>query len=342
MPILLNPNRTPTQWAARKNGNGVHLVHDAKVARIALINNMPDAALEDTELQFFELLEASSHGLPVRIELFSLPDLPRGERAKCHLDKYYSSTDDLADQCFDGAIVTGTEPRQPNLRDEPYWSSLCLLFGWAERNTASTVLSCLAAHAGVLYSDGIERRRLRDKQFGVFGYTRCNDHDLLAGVGDVVRFPHSRWNEVPTEALTSCGYTVLTGSPDAGADIFVKKKRASLFVHFQGHPEYNATTLLKEYRRDVKRFLRKERPTYPTLPCGYFDEESTRLMTEFRERVSSDPSEEHMKTFPDDVPMSSLEKTWNDSAVKIYQNWLQYISARKSERSSVSAFAQAG
>ena len=46
-------------------------------------------------------------------------------------------------------------------------------------------------------------------------------------------------------------------------DSFVKKKKRSLFVHFQGHPEYGAQTLLKEYRRDIKRFLRAERETIP-------------------------------------------------------------------------------
>jgi hypothetical protein len=32
---------------------------------LALINNMPDPALEDTELQFFELLDAASGDVPV-------------------------------------------------------------------------------------------------------------------------------------------------------------------------------------------------------------------------------------------------------------------------------------
>ena len=49
---------------------------------------------------------------------------------------------------------------------------------WAERNTVSTVLSCLAAHAGVLHSDGIQRHLLSDKQFGVFESTTVSDHEL--------------------------------------------------------------------------------------------------------------------------------------------------------------------
>jgi homoserine O-succinyltransferase len=337
----MNPGRVPPQWAARKNGHALTLAHDANVTRIALINNMPDAALEDTELQFFELLENASHGIPVQIELFSLPGLERGERTRNHLDRFYSSTEELGNHKFDGAIITGTEPRKPDLREEPYWPALGRVFDWAERETYSTVLSCLAAHAGVLYSDGVKREPLGDKQFGVFEYARVSHHELLSGLGDVVRFPHSRWNEVRAEALTSCGYTLLTASEGAGVDTFVKKKRTSLFVHFQGHPEYGAPTLWKEYRRDIKRFLRRERSTYPSMPHGYFSKESAELLSGFRERLSRDPREEHMESFPDTHFASKLEKTWHAAAVGVYQNWLRYTATKKAERTSVAAIAQA-
>ena len=58
------------------------------------------------------------------------------------------------------------------------------------------------------------------------------------------------------DELTACGYGVLTQSSRRRVDSFLKNKKRSLFVHFQGHPEYGAQTLLKEYRRDIKRFLR--------------------------------------------------------------------------------------
>ena len=93
---------------------------------------------------------------------------------------------------FDGMIMTGTEPRQPDLRNEPYWPALAEVLEWAERNTASTVLSCLAAHAGVLHSDGIPRYRLSDKQFGVFEYKKVGHHALTEHAGDMMRIPHSQ------------------------------------------------------------------------------------------------------------------------------------------------------
>src|ERR1700733_1660305 len=135
--------------------------------RIALINSMPDAALEDTEVQFYELLDAAAGDIPISLKLFSLPELPRNDAGQRHLNNFYFDINELLNGRFDGVIMTGTEPRQPNLRDEPYWPVLAKVLDWAETNTASTVLSCLAAHAGVLHSDGIPRHRSGDKQIGV-------------------------------------------------------------------------------------------------------------------------------------------------------------------------------
>jgi homoserine O-succinyltransferase len=340
----MNRGRIPTQWAEKKNGYATRPTDNGRmgVTKIALINNMPDAALEDTELQFFELLETAAHGIPVHVELYSLPDLPRSDRAREHLDKFYSSTDELLDRKFDGAIITGTEPRQPDLRNEPYWSSLTNIFDWAERNTTSTVLSCLAAHAGVLHSDGITRHPLSDKQFGVFEYKRASDHELIRGVGDLVRFPHSRWNEVRGDALTSCGYTVLTQSLDAGCDMFVKKKRNSLFVHFQGHPEYGTRTLMKEYRRDIRRFFRRERPTYPSMPQGYFDASAKKLLDDFQEKALFHLREDLMQSFPEEAVKDTLRNSWQLSAIRVYQNWLQHIASKKAKRAVFAAMVRVG
>ena len=55
---------------------------------------------------------------------------------------------------------------------------------------------------------------------------------------------------------------MLTRTADAGVDTFIKQQK-SLFVFFQGHPEYESDTLLREYRRDVGRYIKGETATYP-------------------------------------------------------------------------------
>jgi homoserine O-succinyltransferase/O-acetyltransferase len=338
MPLVIE-GRVPSRWAEKTNSAAVVSIDrptkSAKFISLAFINNMPDAALEDTELQFFELLDIASGDIPVLLKLYSLTGVPRTDRGQRHLNEFYFGLDELWNKRFDGVIVTGTEPHQSDLRREPYWSALANVLDWAERNTLSTVLSCLAAHAGVLHSDGIQRRRLRDKQFGIFDFTKTADHELTAGT-DRLRFPHSRWNEVPGDALMACGYTVLTQSAEGGVDSFVKKKNQSLFVHFQGHPEYGAHTLLKEYRRDIKRFMRRERESYPAMPAGYFDAAAVKLLSQFQQAVLADPREEQFAFFPQTI-VKTLQNTWRSSATCMYRNWFRYVSTKSAEVASFAA-----
>jgi len=140
--------------------------------------------------------------------------------------------------------------------------------------------------------------------------------------------PHSRWNDLPEDALKSCGYRVLTRSDDAGVDAFVKENK-SLFVFFQGHPEYEANTLLLEYRRDIGRFLRRERETYPPMPRGYFDQETAQALTALQERALSDRREELLEEFPTALLAGKVTNTWRSAAVRVYRNWLLYMCARK-------------
>ena len=240
MPLIIEGGRVPTRWADKRASSIGSQIWHGKCLSLALINNMPDPALEDTELQFFELLDIASGTLPVIVKLYSLTGIPRTDRGQHHLNSFYFDFTDLWNSRFDGVIITGTEPLQPSLQDEPYWATLTELFDWAKENTSSTVLSCLAAHASVLHGDSIPRHRLPDKQFGVFDSIRKCDHSLTSRIANRIRFPHSRWNEVRANELASCGYTVLTESAEAGVDLFVKKKKKSLFVHFQGHPEYGS------------------------------------------------------------------------------------------------------
>jgi homoserine O-succinyltransferase/O-acetyltransferase len=297
---------------------------------IGLVNNMPDAALNATERQFLALLRAAAGDIAVHLTLYTLPEVPRTEFGREQVSRY-SDFRDLWNSHHDGLIVTGTEPRAADLKDEPYWDSLTNVLEWAESHTYSTILSCLAAHAGILHLDGIVRRPLGDKRFGVFECVRVSDHPLTTAAPSRLQMPQSRWNEIPEEALLACGYRVLTRSEDAGVDAFVKQRK-SLFVFFQGHPEYDATTLLLEYRRDIGRFLRRERDTYPPMPHGYFDEETVEVLTALRERALLDRREELLAEFPTAMAAGKVTNTWRSTAESLYRNWLQYICAEKKHR----------
>jgi homoserine O-succinyltransferase len=221
-------------------------------------------------------------------------------------------------------IVTGTEPRTATLAEEPYWGSLTKLVDWAQEHTASTIWSCLAAHAAVYHLDGIGRRKFPEKLSGVFDCARAGAHRILAGAPDVWCIPHSRSNDLPAPALSGAGYQILSMSELAGADMFIKEEK-SLFVFLQGHPEYDPDSLLREYQRDVGRFLRAERETYPQMPRGYFDAGTTAALAAFRARALSERHGDLLADFPTVDVHGPAARAWRPHALRIYSNWLSLL-----------------
>jgi homoserine O-succinyltransferase len=297
---------------------------------IGLVNNMPDAALSSTETQFEGLLGAASGNEAVRLRLTSLPELPRSSEALEHIRRSYWPLEELLAAPIDALIVTGTEPRAPVLPAEPYWQSFVGLLGFAREHTVASIWSCLAAHAVALKLDGIERQRLPEKRCGVYQHHILAGHGLLTGVSAPLPMPHSRWNDLPPAALRAAGYTLLSWSEESGADAFAREER-SLLLFFQGHPEYEETTLLKEYRRDVGRYLNGQQPHYPTLPRGYLSAEATALLQGFREQALAKRTAALLESFPFAQVAAGLENSWRASAVAMYRNWLSFISARRAD-----------
>src|SRR6266545_2609095 len=302
---------------------------EADCLSIGLINNMPDTALESTERQFAELLESAATDIPLRLRLFALPQVPRGEAGRRHVSRYGDIAELWAGN-LDGLIVTGTEPQTPSLADEPYWTALTQLIDWAEDNAISTIWSCLAAHAAVLHIDGIARRPLAEKRFDLFECAKASAHSLMQGVPLRIQVPHSRFNELPEDALRACNYTILTASPEAGVDMFVKQRK-SLALFFQGHPEYDGLALFREYRRDVGRFLRRQRETYPPMPHGYFDEDAKVAFLAFRERALSDRNEALLEYFPSAAAEAASTARTATAAARIYANWLSHLWSQRSK-----------
>jgi homoserine O-succinyltransferase len=111
--------------------------------RVGLVNNMPDSALAGTERQFLNLLNSAAPSIPIEVIFYSVPGIPRCAAGRQHLsDHFYGSTHDLADARLDAVIVTGTEPRQPSLENEPYWHEMKALFDFLEREGLPAMFSC--------------------------------------------------------------------------------------------------------------------------------------------------------------------------------------------------------
>ena len=304
---------------------------------IALLNNMPDAALQSTEQQFSELLGRAGAGYDVRLRLFSFPELTRGEAGHRYVAEHYESIEALWTGDFDGLIVTGAEPRTPSLAEEVYWPSLTRLVDWALDSETPTVWSCLAAHAAVFHLDGIERQPLGQKISGLFHCEKTSSDALVAGLPSSWRIPHSRLNTLDAEQLAAAGYEIMSCSDEAGVDSFLLRRNAA-FVFYQGHPEYDAGALFREYRRDVGRYLAGTMDRYPEMPRGYFDEQTARAFAAFRDLAEQERKRELLEAFPGRDAGAIPPHLWLDAAVRLYSNWL---SAFVAERRATAAIASA-
>jgi homoserine O-succinyltransferase len=303
------------------------------VLDIGLLNNMPDSALKATERQFMALLDAAAPGKTIRLSLYALPEISRSETARRHIADSYSPIHALLERKLDGLIVTGAEPCSPDLKCEPYANRLKEVLAWAKANTQSTIWSCLAAHAAVLQLDGIARRKNEEKFCGVMECSRMSNHSLTIGVPARFSTPHSRWNGVSEDELVAGGYTILSRTLEGQVDTFVKRRK-SLFVFFQGHPEYDSDTLLLEFRRDVARYCNGEASRFPSLPQTYFDENTSATLSAIRERAASGDREGLLADVARALREAKPANTWRPVATQIYLNWIEYICAQKATAES--------
>jgi homoserine O-succinyltransferase/O-acetyltransferase len=310
--------------------------HNRVAIHVGLVNNMPDAAMRATELQFARLLKEAAGSLDVRLRLFSLRSVPRGEQARSRMAGFYDDAAFLQAANIDALIVTGAQPDASDLRDEPYWGELTHLIDWAEIGTVSTLFSCLAAHAAVLHLDGIERRPLAAKLSGVYDSSRVEDDPLFFNMAPAVPMPHSRRNDIAQSDLVAKGYRVLArldSKEGSQADIFTREPPGhSRFVFLQGHPEYDPGTLGREYLRDMGRFLQGESDERPAVPEHYFDRATEDRLAEIRGTGESD-----LSRYQDVVLRALPRQLWRSNTVRLFGNWLTLVAAAKARRAASKA-----
>ena len=329
--LIVSPGLVPVQQ--RRNDKFGHPKDVDVDLTIGLINNMPDPALQATERQFMRLLRRAAGDIRIDFHCFSLPSVTRSQLARGRVEAQYTDIIDLDRLPIDGLIVTGAEPHATTLDGEAYWRDLTGIIDWAKDNTRSTMWSCLAAHAAVLHLDGVERRPLDTKCSGMYDCFNVSDHWLTNGLACPVKIAHSRHNELSARDLTASGYHLLTQSPDAGVDSFTKDF-GSQFIFFQGHPEYEALSLEREYLRDISRFLNGERGVYPAMPVGYFDHETEQRLSAFAGRAHA----ERRPALSGELPERALREdiATSTAATVMFRNWLGYL-ARSTQAIAPSA-----
>ncbi len=327
MPLVAH-SELPTFARLRSEGefvlpNDFAQQQEIRALHVGLLNMMPDAALAATERQFFRLIGESNQIAQFYIHPFTLPELKRGAKGRDHIGKYYEDFDALKEEGLDALIITGANVTQPDLALEPFWEPLAEVVEWAWENVTSTLCSCLATHAVLQARYGEHRRHMGEKLWGVFPHRVVDrGHPLVTGVNTRFDVPHSRYNDVSREQFERHGLRVLVESEDAGIHLGASADGFRM-VFFQGHPEYDSISLLKEYKREVVRYIEGRREAYPPLPVNYLMPQAAAILDEHREQVEA--AVEHcteIPALPEALLLDRLDNTWHDTALAVMNNWL--------------------
>lgn len=328
---LVEHLKLPTFSRLREQGHEVmpldRAIHqDIRELHIGFLNMMPDAALGATERQFIRLVGSCNRIAQFYVYPFSLPGLQRSDETLAYIDEYYCDFEDLKEQGLDALIITGANVANPHLDQEPFWQPLMEVVRWADQNVASTLCSCLATHALLKHLYGIDRLPLPEKRWGVYDHRICvPGHPLLRGVNTRFNVPHSRHNEISRQQLEAAGLTVLVESEVGGVHMAVSPDQFRI-IFFQGHPEYDLSSLLKEYKRELARYLAGELDTAPPFPENYFSAPVRDLVQQYLVKVlQAREVGGKLPVFPEREVKTLLDNTWGDTAKALVANWLGLV-----------------
>lgn len=260
---------------------------DIRPLHVGILNLMP--VKQDTELQLLRAL--SNTPLQVDVSFFMVKSHVSQNTSANHLNKFYSTFDDIKDKRLDGLIITGAPLENISFEEVDYWEELCEIMDWAETNVTSVLHICWGAQAGFYHYYGIQKRQLDEKLFGIYEHKVENRKvPLVRGFDDYFLAPHSRHTETPAAEIHKCDrVTVLAESEEAGVFLAYAENGKKIFVN--GHPEYDRYTLENEYKRDLAKGL----PIH--MPRNYY---------------------------PDDDASQKPKLQWRAHSNNLYTNWINY------------------
>ncbi|MCR4690026.1 MAG: homoserine O-succinyltransferase [Lachnospiraceae bacterium] len=260
---------------------------DIRPLKICILNLMP--LKEDTELELLRSL--SNTPLQVDVEFMKMSSHISQNTSVNHLNRFYTSFEELRENTYDGLIITGAPVELMEFEEVDYWEELTRIMEWSKENVTSTFHICWGAQAGLYYHFGLPKVRLDAKLSGVYSHRVMNRKvPLVRGFDDYFVAPHSRYTDVPRELIhKEKGLVVLAESEEAGVLLCMTPDGKQIFV--MGHLEYDRLTLKNEYERDMKKGIN------PAIPVNYF---------------------------PDDDPSQKPHLQWRSHSNNLYTNWLNY------------------
>ena len=89
----------------------------------------------------------------------------------------------------------------------------------------------------------------------------------------------------------------------------------------QGHPEYAADSLFREYRRDMRLYLSRPGAALPAVPAGYVDAPVADRLRDLPARLTGLPLDEALGIV-DAIVGDLPAPRWRSPAVTLFGEWL--------------------
>lgn len=260
---------------------------DIRPLRIVVLNLMPLKITTETDL--IRLL--SNSPLQLDIQFMKVKAHTSKNTPVEHMQAFYRDFEKMADEKFDGMIITGAPVEHLEYEQVNYWKEVSGIFDWARTHVTSTLYICWAAQAGLYHYYGVPKYALPEKMFGIFPQTPlCPSLPIFRGFDDVFYMPHSRHTELRREDILAVPeLSIIAESPQSGVGMVMARGGREIFI--TGHSEYSPYTLDTEYKRDLGKGLPIK------MPLNYYR--------------NDDPSQPPLVT-------------WRAHGNLLFQNWLNY------------------
>jgi homoserine O-succinyltransferase len=293
MPIKI-PDDLPAAKTLEEEGVVIIREHDAirqdiRPMRIALLNLMPEKI--KTETQLSRLIGATP--LQVEMTLLTTASYTPTNTPPEHMLAFYRPWHEVADEKFDGLIVTGAPVEEIEFEAVKYWQELRDIYDWARTHVHSSFNICWGAQAALYHYHGVPKYPLPRKLSGIFAHRVLRrSAELTRGFNDVFPVPVSRYTENRRRDIDRHNsLEILAESDEAGLCLI--EDHALNAVYMFNHLEYDTRSLSDEYNRDLK-----ARPDTVRTPEHYF---------------------------PGDDPAKRPVNTWRSHGHLLIANWINKL-----------------
>lgn len=261
---------------------------DIRPLKIVVLNLMPIKITTETDL--IRLL--SNTPLQIELDFMKIAGHISKNTPIEHMKSFYKEFSAIANQNYDGLIITGAPVEQLEFNDVTYWGEITTILNWAKTHVTSTLYICWAAQAALYHNYGVPKYPLKEKMFGVFNNI-INDkqNPIFRGFDDEFNIPHSRHSEVRREDIEKIPeLKILAESKESGVSIIMGREGRDIYL--TGHSEYAPNTLKEEYERDKAKGLDIK------IPQNYFR---------------------------DNNPQNDPLVKWRGHANLLFNNWINYF-----------------